>query len=144
MYRQQHLQDGRAVPRAAAADIVSGIDDHQRPGALRTLLDPHFRVARGQRGDARSGWKVGLTAKAIQEMEGFEEPIFACLYQSGYRASGARLRHAEMIDPAFENELCITLGEALEGPGVTAADVRHARCLRRTRDAEGLREGRCR
>lgn len=87
-----------------------------------------LRIAelRGAAGDARAGWKVGLTAKAIQEMEGFEEPIFAALFDSGATASGARLRHSEMIDPAFENELCIVLGAPLEGPGVTAAAARAA------------------
>lgn len=87
-----------------------------------------LRIAelRAAAGDARSGWKVGLTAKAIQAMEGFDEPIFAALFRSGYRASGARMHHGEMIDPAFENELCIVLGDALAGPGVTAADARRA------------------
>lgn len=77
-------------------------------------------------GDRRTGWKVGLTAKAIQEMEGFEEPIFACLFESGFRSSGATLVHGEMIDPAFENELCVTMAETLEGPGVDAAAARRA------------------
>ena len=87
-----------------------------------------LRIAdlRAVNGDARSGWKVGLTAKAIQEMEGFDEPILAALFQSGYRATGSQLRHAEMIDPAFENELCIVLGEPLEGPRVTPEAARRA------------------
>lgn len=95
-------------------------------------LDEGYRVQlriaelRTADGEARSGWKVGLTAKAIQKMEGFDEPIFAALFETGAQPSGAQLRHDQMIDPAFENELCITLNKPLAGPGVTAADVMDA------------------
>jgi 2-keto-4-pentenoate hydratase len=87
-----------------------------------------LRIAemRAAAGEPQSGWKVGLTAKAIQEMEGFDEPIFAALFESGYRASGAQLSHAKMINPAFENELCVVLREAFAGPGATAAGARQA------------------
>ena len=96
-------------------DLMDGYRVQLRVADLRTA-----------NGDQRSGWKVGLTAKAIQEMEGFDEPIFAALFQSGYRETGGQLRHAEMINPAFENELCIVLGEPLQGPGVTPAMARRA------------------
>ncbi len=77
-------------------------------------------------GARQAGWKVGLTAKAIQEQEGFHEPIFGILLQSGALPSGSVLRHAELIEPAFENELCVVLNAPLGGPGVTGAQARAA------------------
>jgi len=119
----------------AAVDILARFQRGEHfPNEWRGRFDladgyrVQLRIAelRAEAGEARSGWKVGLTAKAIQEMEGFDEPIFAALFQSGYRSTGARLHYDEMINPAFENELCVVLSETLAGPGVTAADARHA------------------
>ena len=62
-------------------------------------------------GERRVGWKVGLTAAAIQQQFGFHEPVFACLFGAGRIASGHRFRHSELIAPGFENELCFVLGE---------------------------------
>jgi 2-keto-4-pentenoate hydratase len=33
-------------------------------------------------GETLAGWKVGLTAKAIQEQFGFAEPVFACVLEA--------------------------------------------------------------
>lgn len=119
----------------AARDIVEGAQAGKHfPDRWmgRFSLEEGYRVQllaaaiRAEAGDAHIGWKVGLTAKAIQEMEGFDEPIFACLFQSGRMQSGERLPHRSMIDPAFENELCITLGAPLAGPNATAAGARAA------------------
>src|SRR3954466_15922833 len=68
------------------------------------------RVAAGER---QIGWKVGLTAKAIQEQFGFHEPVFACILES--RPSGHVFGATELINPGFETELCIRLGRGLEG-----------------------------
>jgi hypothetical protein len=37
------------------------------------------RIAAGER---HIGWKVGLTAKAIQEQFGFYEPVFGCILET--------------------------------------------------------------
>jgi 2-keto-4-pentenoate hydratase len=86
-------------------------------GILRRLL------ARGER---QAGWKVGLTAAAMRVQHHVHEPCFGFLLESGNRPSGYRFRLAELTRPGFENELCITLGRALRGPGVTADQARAA------------------
>jgi 2-keto-4-pentenoate hydratase len=48
------------------------------------------------------------------------------LLESGHRGSGATFRHAELMEPGFENELCLTIGTRLQGPGVTPAQARAA------------------
>jgi len=72
-----------------------------------------------QAGDAQAGWKVGLTSKAMQAQQGVHEPVLGFLLRSGERPSGSRFPYAELIRPGFENELCLTVGRTLRGPGVT-------------------------
>lgn len=77
-------------------------------------------------GERQAGWKVGLTAKAMQEQQGVHEPVFGFLLESGHRESGVGFRYDELIGPGFENELCLTVGAPLAGPGVTTAQARAA------------------
>src|SRR3954471_12729124 len=87
--------------------------------ADRLSLDEAYRIQlalierRVAAGERQIGWKVGLTAKAIQEQFGFHEPVFACILES--RPSGHVFGAAELINPGFETELCIRLGRGLEG-----------------------------
>ncbi|MDH4248787.1 MAG: fumarylacetoacetate hydrolase family protein [Deltaproteobacteria bacterium] len=85
------------------------------------LLERHI-----QSGATHVGWKVGLTAKAIQKQFEFHEPVFGFLLGSGALSSGVRLKFEELNMPGFENELCVTLGAPLRGPGVTRAKAREA------------------
>jgi 2-keto-4-pentenoate hydratase len=78
------------------------------------------RVAAGER---HIGWKVGLTAKAIQQQFNFHEPLFACILET--RPTGHVFGAAELIHPGFETELCVRLGRGLEGK-VTWDQVRGA------------------
>src|SRR5437764_264741 len=68
------------------------------------------RVAAGER---QIGWKVGLTAKPIQQQFGFHEPVFACVLET--QPSGHTFSSTELINPGFETELCIRLRRGLEG-----------------------------
>ncbi len=78
------------------------------------------------RGERHAGWKVGLTARAMQEQWGIFEPVFGFLLESGNRPSGIVFRFDELIQPGFENELCLTVGQPLQGPGVTPGEARAA------------------
>jgi 2-keto-4-pentenoate hydratase len=98
----------------------------------RLTADQAYRVQLGMlarllaQGERQAGWKVGLTARAMQEQWGIFEPVFGVLLASGARASGAVFRFDELIAPGFENELCLTIGRTLEGPGVTEEQARLA------------------
>jgi len=95
-------------------------------------LDQAYRaqlelLARYQRaGERQAGWKVGLTARAMREQQGVHEPVFGFLLESGHRPSGTVFDFSALIRPGFENELCITLGAPLAGPGVTLEQARAA------------------
>ena len=77
-------------------------------------------------GERQAGWKVGLTARAMQEQWGIYEPVFGFLLESGHRSSGATFAWEALIQPGFENELCLTVGTPLRGPGVTPGQARAA------------------
>ena len=68
------------------------------------------RIAQGER---RIGWKVGLTSRAIQQQFSVHEPVFGCILEQ--RASGHVFAPADLINPGFENELCLRLGHDLSG-----------------------------
>ena len=89
---------------AAYADRLS-LDDAYR---IQLALVER-RVAAGER---QIGWKVGLTAKAIQEQFGFHEPVFGCILQSF--PSGHELPPT-LIKPGFETELCLRFARPLAG-----------------------------
>jgi 2-keto-4-pentenoate hydratase len=85
----------------------------------RLTLDDAYRIQlalierRLAAGERHIGWKVGLTAKPIQEQFGFFEPVFGCILETkpSRHVFGAR----ELIKPGFETELCIHLADGLEG-----------------------------
>jgi len=58
-------------------------------------------------GECHIGWKVGLTAPAIQHQFGFHEPVFGCVLDS--KRSGHVFAPQDLIAPGFENELCMRL-----------------------------------
>src|SRR3954470_22330145 len=97
--------------------------------ADRLTLDEAYRIQlalierRVAEGERQIGWKVGLTAKPIQQQFGFHEPVFACVLET--RPSGQVFGAAELINPGFETELCIRLRRGLEG-SVSLEQVRDA------------------
>jgi 2-keto-4-pentenoate hydratase len=95
----------------------------------RLTLDEAYRIQLGlierrcAAGERQIGWKVGLTAKPIQQQFGFHEPVFGCILES--RRSGHVFRPADLIKPGFEPELCLRIARPLAGD-VTMEEVRRA------------------
>ena len=95
-------------------------------------VDEGYRVQLGlleryvAEGERHAGWKVGLTAKAIQDQIGYHEPVFGFLLERGNRDSGTTIEADELVAPSFETELCLTMGHTLRGPGVTTDVARKA------------------
>jgi len=92
-------------------------------------IDEAYRIQlaliqrRAAGGERQIGWKVGLTAPAIQAQFGFHEPVFGCVLETV--ASGAVLPAASLIAPGFENEICMKLGRDLPG-GASLAEAASA------------------
>src|ERR1700676_3643366 len=82
----------------------------------RLSLDDSYRIQLAlieRRGTRRIGWKVGLTAPAIQQQFKVHEPAFGCLLADGRLEAGHVFRRDQLIEPGFENELCIVMGSDL-------------------------------
>ena len=97
-------EKGDFFPAAYAGQL--GLDDAYR--IQLAMIDR--RVAAGER---QIGWKVGLTAKTIQEQFGFHEPVFGCILET--RPTGHAFGASELIKPGFETEICVRLGRDFDG-----------------------------
>lgn len=98
----------------------------------RLDLDDAYRIQlalvgrRCASGITHAGWKVGLTAKAIQEQFNVHEPVFGCLLSEGCMQTGHRFRYDDLIAPGFENEICVVLNRDLVGAKLGIDDVARA------------------
>jgi len=130
------------MPAMNAVDIESAVDliwsghraGRHHPPELqgRLSMSDAYRVQLGlldryvAAGARQAGWKVGLTSKAMQQQQRVHEPCLGFLLESGQRPSGTVFEFDRLISPGFENELCITMGRTLAGPGVTLEAARPA------------------
>jgi 2-oxopent-4-enoate hydratase len=78
------------------------------------------RLALGER---IVGHKIGLTAKAMQEMFGVSEPDYGHLLDTMVHDARRPLDLAELVDPQVEVEPAFVLGRSLRGPGISIEDV---------------------
>jgi len=124
---RQNRVDTREIEAATAAFEGAAARGEYFPQEWvgRLSIDDAYRILLARlrlRGVQRVGWKVGLTARAIQEQFGVHEPVFGCLLADGLKQSGHVFRRDELIEPGFENELCVVLGRDVP-PGATREDV---------------------
>lgn len=110
-------QQGKFYPEAVRG--ISSIEEGYR--VQMELLSLEIAA-----GEEQAGWKVGLTAKSIQEQVGYHDRVFGHLLKSREQQSGVILDSAALFEPWYENELCVTMGGPLQGPGVTVAQARAA------------------
>lgn len=108
----------RRVPIEPLTGRFDGIDVS---GAYRIQLsNARRRVAAGE---TVRGHKVGLTAPAMQELFGVDEPDFGHLFDSMFVADGGTILLDSLIAPQVEVEPAFILAEELRGPDVTPDDV---------------------
>lgn len=91
--------------------------------AIQLEMIARRRAAEGAR---VIGWKVGVTAKAVQDMLDVHQPDFGHLLSSMLCADGGAIASDELIAPRAEGEIAFLLGRDLTGPGITSADVLRA------------------
>jgi 2-oxo-hept-3-ene-1,7-dioate hydratase len=77
-------------------------------------------------GRSLRGYKVGLTAKALQRALQATEPDYGPLLDDMIFESGGEIRAAHFIAPRVEVELAFVLAQPLQGPGVTVDEVLRA------------------
>jgi 2-keto-4-pentenoate hydratase len=76
-----------------------------------------------ERGDGVTGWKIGATSQAIQQLLQIDEPIYGSLLESNRVASGETISLSRLIHPRIECEIAFLLGADVVGPGIGVSDV---------------------
>jgi 2-keto-4-pentenoate hydratase len=69
------------------------------------------------------GHKIGLTAQAMRDLMGIDEPDYGHLFSDMFFLESTGVRADRFISPRIEIESAVILGRRLEGPGITVADV---------------------
>ncbi|MCM3116967.1 fumarylacetoacetate hydrolase family protein [Neobacillus sp. MER 74] len=69
------------------------------------------------------GPKMGLTSKAKWDQMGVSEPIYGYIFDYMLIDNGGALPYSELIHPKVEAEIAFVIGEDIEGPGITGAQV---------------------
>jgi len=113
------MRAGAPMPHFAVSESVNSLDDAYGVQMEWTAM----RVARGER---IVGRKIGLTAKAVQEQLGVDQPDYGTLWQSSfYEARNGRVTvpASDFIAPRIEGEVAFLIGKSLNRPDITAADV---------------------
>lgn len=102
-------------PSAPGLDVAAG---HAVQAAGRAL-----RTAAGERVGGR---KVGLTSRAAQQPMSAHEPVSGWLPASTIGAAAPEFDCTGLVAPRVEVEIAFVLARDLDGPDVTAAQVRAA------------------
>jgi len=107
------------LPHFNVSESVSTLADAYAIQSAWTAM----RVARGEK---VMGRKIGLTAKAVQEQLGVDQPDYGTLWQSSfYEAKNGHVTvpAADFIAPRIEGEVAFLIGKPLDRPGITPGDV---------------------
>lgn len=70
-----------------------------------------------------TGWKLGLTSQAKQQMMGVHEPVYGVLLDSMRLSEGNPVTLAPFIHPKIEPEIAFVFHRELKGPGVSVPEV---------------------
>lgn len=122
-------------PVQAAAALLRDAEGKRQPVAPITERFPGLPVQQAYRiqrlnverrvagGDRVVGHKIGLTARAMQELFAVDEPDYGHLLASMIHDATQPLDMSGLIEPQIEVEPAFLLGRPLAGPGVTREDV---------------------
>jgi 2-oxo-hept-3-ene-1,7-dioate hydratase len=87
--------------------------------AIQSALVARKRAA----GRKVTGWKIGLTSRAMQSALGITTPDSGVLLDDMHFADGATVPADRFIQPRVEAEIAFVMKSPLRGPQVTRADV---------------------
>ena len=90
-------------------DVVAAIGDLSEADSYRLQFAVHDLISAGGK-DKVAGWKVALTLPQMYEPLKLSGPVFAAIYQSGVRESGAVFEPGWPIKPGIEPELVARMG----------------------------------
>lgn len=120
-----HETAARALRHAYSGGTITPmrqwLDPVDADGAYAVqTINTRFWEAQGRR---IVGRKAGLTATAVQQQLGVDQPDFGVLFEDMRVADGGRLDPARCIQPKAEAEIAFVLGADLVSPDSTPAQV---------------------
>src|SRR5689334_22844848 len=74
----------------------------------------------------RSGYKLGLTSRAKQEMMGVHEPTYGVLLESMQLHEGEQVSISPFIHAKVEPEIAFIFDKEVSGPSVSTAEILNA------------------
>ena len=77
-------------------------------------------------GEQHAGWKIGLTSARVRARFGTEDQPFGHIMAHRVLDSGVAVPAGEIVNLGIEPELCWTIGQTLQGPGVTPEQAKGA------------------
>lgn len=114
--RLRDAYSGGAVP-----PLRDGLDPVDIDGSYAVQeINTRYWQSQGRR---IVGRKAGLTAKAVQQQLGVDQPDFGALFEDMQVADGGTLDPARALQPKAEAEVAFVLGQDLPDPETTAAMV---------------------
>jgi 2-keto-4-pentenoate hydratase len=105
-------------------DVAAATAGLSESDSYKVQFAVHDIMAAG--GDKLAGWKVALTLPQQYEPMKLSGPVFAAIYQSGIRQSGASFEPGWPIKPGIEPELVARMGKDAPAGGTpyTADSIR--------------------
>ena len=118
----QTIADARRTRKPM--DVAGAIVGMTEADAYKVQFAVHDKICAGG-ADRIAGWKVALTLPHQYEPLKLSGPVFACIYQSGIRQSGAVFEEGYPIKPGIEPELVARISkDAPAGATYTADNIR--------------------
>jgi 2-keto-4-pentenoate hydratase len=111
----------RQVPCAPVRDLIGG-DDVDAAYAVQRLLNKQRTTA----GATVIGRKIGLTAPAVQQQLGVDQPDFGVLFDDMRCTQDVPVDIGRLLQPKIEAEIAFVLGADLDDPAADAQSVRTA------------------
>jgi 2-keto-4-pentenoate hydratase len=105
-------------------DVAGALAPLSEADAYKVQFAVHDKLAAA--GDKLAGWKVALTLPVQYEPLKLSGPVFAGIYKSGLRQSGAVFANGYPLKPGIEPELVVRIGKDASGGGAkyTADSIR--------------------
>jgi len=126
---EQHKEAARLLLRAQRDVQPVQQLDVTFPGmdiADAYAIQKEVLAARLEEGRLVRGHKIGLTSKAMQAMQGIDEPDYGFLLEDMFYDDGETIPVDRFIVPRVEVELAFFLKDSLSGPATTLQDVLRA------------------